>query len=46
MLLGAHVTMTDWWFWNQIPVIAGNIVGGMLFTGMALYITARKKASA
>jgi len=46
MLLGAHVTITDWWFWNQIPVIAGNIVGGMLFTGMALYITARKKAAA
>jgi formate/nitrite transporter FocA (FNT family) len=41
--LGANVTVADWWLWNEIPVILGNIVGGMLFTGMALYVTARKK---
>ncbi len=42
IMLGAHVTIADWWLWNEIPVILGNIVGGMLFTGMALYVTARK----
>ena len=45
IMLGANVTVADWWLWNQIPVILGNIVGGMLFTGMALYLTARKKVA-
>jgi formate/nitrite transporter FocA (FNT family) len=41
MLLGAHVTLMDWWLWNQIPVRLGNLVGGMLFTGLAIYFTHR-----
>ncbi len=44
IMLGAKVTIGQWWIYNEIPVILGNIVGGALFTGMALYITARKKA--
>jgi formate/nitrite transporter len=39
MLLGAHVSPTDWWVWNQIPVTIGNILGGAIFTGAALYMT-------
>ncbi|HLZ01379.1 MAG TPA: formate/nitrite transporter family protein [Bradyrhizobium sp.] len=39
MLLGAKVSLSDWWLWNQIPVTLGNIVGGFLFTGLALYVT-------
>jgi formate/nitrite transporter len=39
MLLGAKVSVTDWWVWNQIPVTAGNLVGGFVFTGLALYAT-------
>jgi formate/nitrite transporter len=39
MLLGAKVSVYDWWVWNQIPVTLGNIVGGALFTGIALYST-------
>jgi formate transporter len=39
MLLGAKVGLYDWWVWNQIPVTLGNIVGGFLFTGLALYAT-------
>ena len=41
MLLGAPVTLMDWWLWNQIPVTLGNLVGGMLFTGLAIYFTHR-----
>lgn len=41
MLLGANVTTSSWWLWNQIPVTLGNLVGGMLFTGMAIYLTHR-----
>jgi formate transporter len=39
MLLGAKVSVYDWWMWNQIPVTLGNIVGGAVFTGIALYAT-------
>jgi formate/nitrite transporter len=43
MLLGAGVSAGDWWLWNQIPVTVGNIVGGVVFTGMALHLTYRKR---
>jgi len=39
VLLGAHVTVADWWVWNQIPVTLGNLFGGLLFTGLALHYT-------
>jgi formate/nitrite transporter len=39
MLLGAKVSVADWWLWNQIPVTLGNFVGGFLFTGLFLYWT-------
>ncbi|MGB3486760.1 MAG: formate/nitrite transporter family protein [Xanthobacteraceae bacterium] len=39
MLMGAKVSVAEWWLWNQIPVTLGNIVGGALFTGIALYVT-------
>jgi formate/nitrite transporter FocA (FNT family) len=39
MLLGADITMADWWLWNQFPVTVGNLVSGLIFTGMALYMT-------
>jgi formate transporter len=42
MLLGAHVSLADWWVWNQLPVTLGNIVGGVIFTGLALHLTHRK----
>lgn len=37
MILGADVSWTDWWLWNQIPVTLGNLLGGLLFTGIGLY---------
>jgi len=39
MLLGAKVSFSDWWLWNQLPVTLGNLVGGLLFTGLFLYWT-------
>jgi formate transporter len=41
MLLGAKVSLSSWWLWNQIPVTLGNLVGGMVFTGLAIYFTHR-----
>jgi formate/nitrite transporter len=46
MMLGAKVTIADWWLWNQIPVTLGNLVGGFLFTGFAIYVTYKPKSSA
>jgi formate/nitrite transporter len=42
MILGSQVSFSDWWLWNQIPVTVGNIFGGFIFTGFALYVTHRK----
>lgn len=39
MMLGANVSVSDWWLWNQLPVTLGNLVGGGLFTGLFLYWT-------
>jgi formate/nitrite transporter len=39
MMMGAKVSFGDWSLWNQIPVTLGNLVGGFVFTGLALYIT-------
>jgi formate/nitrite transporter len=39
MMMGAKVSVAQWWLWNQIPVTLGNLVGGFVFTGLALYIT-------
>lgn len=43
MLFKANISLSDWWVWNQIPVIIGNIVGGCFFTGILLYLTYHKK---
>lgn len=44
MILGARVSLADWWLWNQLPVTLGNILGGVIFTGLALHLTHGKAA--
>jgi len=40
IMLGADVSVSDWWLWNQIPVTIGNFLSGFLFTGLTFhYIT-------
>ncbi|MGB7035018.1 MAG: formate/nitrite transporter family protein, partial [Xanthobacteraceae bacterium] len=46
MMMGAKITLGEWWLWNQIPVTLGNLVGGFVFTGLALYITHRPRSLA
>jgi formate/nitrite transporter len=44
MMLGAHVSLAQWWLWNEIPVTLGNMVGAVVFTGTALYVTYARAA--
>lgn len=43
MLIGADVSFSDWWIWNQIPVTIGNLISGVLFTGLALHFITKEK---
>lgn len=45
MMMGASITVGDWLFWNEIPVILGNLVGGLLLTGSVLFITHLRPSS-
>ncbi len=43
IVLGAPVSTGQWWIWNQLPVTLGNVIGGVVFTGAALYLTHGQK---
>jgi formate transporter len=45
MMMGAKITVAEWWFWNQIPVTLGNLLGGFIFTGLALYVTHKPRVA-
>jgi formate/nitrite transporter len=45
LLLGGQFTIMDYLVWNEIPTVLGNLVGGLLLTGLPLYSThGRQKA--
>jgi formate/nitrite transporter len=46
MMMGAKITIAQWWLWNQIPVTLGNLVGGFIFTGLALYLIHKPRKAA
>ncbi|HWV75210.1 MAG TPA: formate/nitrite transporter family protein [Pseudosphingobacterium sp.] len=39
IILGADVSISNWWLFNQLPVTFGNLLGGVVFTAWALYYT-------
>jgi len=39
LMLGGNFTLLDYFIWNELPTVAGNLVGGMLFVGLPLYYT-------
>src|SRR5690242_15035650 len=46
ILLGAKVTIADWWLWNQIPVTIGDLLGGWLLIGLPMHLTYVKRSAA
>ncbi|MBT2485996.1 MULTISPECIES: formate/nitrite transporter family protein [unclassified Microbacterium] len=45
LLLGADFTIMDYLIWNEIPTVLGNLVGGLLFVAIPLYITYGRTAT-
>jgi len=39
MLMGGDFSIMDYLIWNEIPVVLGNLVGGISLTGLTLYST-------
>ena len=45
LLMGADFTVWDYLVWNELPTVIGNLVGGLLFVGLPIYLThGRQKA--
>ncbi len=39
LMLGGDFSLMDYLIWNEIPTIVGNLVGGLAFVGLAVYVT-------
>jgi formate transporter len=39
LMLHAPFSILDYFIWNEIPTVLGNLVGGIAFTGLTLYAT-------
>ena len=46
LMLGGDFSIADYFIWNEIPTVIGNLVGGITFVGLTVYSThARTGAS-
>ena len=39
LMLGGNFTLMDYIFWNELPTVIGNLVGGLTFVGAMIYST-------
>jgi formate/nitrite transporter FocA (FNT family) len=39
LMLGGEFSIADYFFWNEIPTVLGNLIGGITLTGLTLYST-------
>lgn len=39
LLMGGEFTVMDYIFWNELPTVIGNLVGGLTFVGAMIYST-------
>ncbi|TFD74373.1 formate/nitrite transporter family protein [Cryobacterium fucosi] len=45
IILGADISLGEWWLWNQAPVLLGNLLGAVLFTALPVYFSHRTKVN-
>ena len=43
-MLGGKFSIMDYFIWNEIPTVVGNLVGGLTFTGADAVRHAREDA--
>lgn len=44
LMLGGNFSIMDYFIWNEIPTVIGNLVGGLAFVGLTLYSTHARTA--
>ena len=44
MIMGGAFSIADYFIWNEIPTVLGNLIGGIAFTGLTLYSTHMRTA--
>lgn len=44
LMLGGNFSLMDYFIWNEIPTVIGNLVGGLAFVGLTLYSTHARTA--
>jgi formate/nitrite transporter len=44
LLMHGKFSILDYFIWNEIPTVLGNLVGGLSFTGLTLYATHARTA--
>jgi formate/nitrite transporter len=45
LMLGGNFSIADYFIWNELPTVAGNLVGGLTFVGLTLYATHARTAA-
>jgi formate/nitrite transporter len=46
LMLGGNFSIADYFLWNELPTVLGNLVGGLTFVGLTLYATHGRGAAA
>jgi formate/nitrite transporter len=44
LILGGQFSIADYFIWNEIPTLLGNMIGGFAFVGLTLYSTHARTA--
>ena len=44
LIMGGNFSIGDYFVWNELPTVLGNLLGGLAFTGLTLYSTHIKTA--
>ena len=45
LMLGGNFSIADYFLWNELPTVLGNLVGGLTFVGLTVYATHARTGS-